>query len=216
MSSARFPAEPRANATGLSGGSLRLSLPPARLPARECHRLARWFVTLIATAGPPPNRPLRAVRQADKAARTAYGPDAVAPNDSRPPHPAVTASVSHHRASRWHSCGAEGRQVAMSVNHHRASQWHSCGVETASGSNGPPPPPGCLGPFSAPPPESAAVRGGGLPDAPPPLAPCQWGDGWPLPPALPVKLPPPPLAPCQWGDGWPLLPALPVKSLRCR
>ncbi len=97
--------------------------------SRECQRLARWFVTLVATAGPPPDRPLP-VHQADKAAWTAYAPHAVAPNDSRRPHPAVTASVSHHRASRWHSGGVEGRQVATSVSHHRASRWHSCGVAT--------------------------------------------------------------------------------------
>ena len=50
----RSPTPP--NATGLPGGCLRSSLPSAARPA-QCHRLARWWFTLVATIGRPP-RPM--------------------------------------------------------------------------------------------------------------------------------------------------------------
>ena len=46
------------NATGLPGGSLRSSLQPRPHRSRlECHRLARWIVTFLATARQPPQSP---------------------------------------------------------------------------------------------------------------------------------------------------------------
>ena len=77
----------RPNAAGLPGGCLRSSLPPALLSSPECHRLARWMLTFVATRRPCSPRP------------NATGSPGGCLRSSLPP--ALLSSPECHRLARW-------------------------------------------------------------------------------------------------------------------
>ena len=101
---------------------------PAAPERAECHRLARWIVTLAATPAAPETRRMPPACPVDRYARRYPGRPRNAPNATglpggslRSPLHSRARSVKLHRASRWHLTIRYSLDVAKSVTIPRAS-----------------------------------------------------------------------------------------------